>query len=91
MLLWWGGKFAEKAWDWITPDKWTLMVCETKLNDVECYDTSYEIPGFKSAKDCLLEGAARFAKPGFECGSNCKKSEYGLNVCKDICNAAGCL
>ena len=66
------------------------MVCDTKLNESECYDTSYEIPNFKSQKECMLEGATRFQKQGFECGSNCEKTSIGTNVCKKICNKGGC-
>lgn len=90
IVLWFGWKVIVKVADFIIPDKWTLMVCETKLNDSECQDISYEIPNFKSEKECMLEGATRFSKDGFECGSNCKMSEYGLNVCKKICNKSGC-
>ena len=82
--------FSPKIVDFLTPDTWTLLVCKNKLNEAECYDTSYEIPGFKTKKDCLLEGASNFSKEGFECGGNCKKTEYGLNFCKEICNSAGC-
>lgn len=82
--------FLSEITDFLTPDTWTLLVCKNKLNEAECYDTSYEIPGFKTKKDCLLEGASNFSKEGFECGNNCKKTEYGLNVCKEICNSAGC-
>lgn len=90
VVLWFGWKAIVKIADFITPDKWTLMVCEDMLNASECRDISYEIPNFKSQKDCMLEGATRFSKEGFECGSNCKMSEYGLNVCKTICNKGGC-
>jgi len=91
LIFWGGGKLLSKVGDAVTPDKWTLMVCKTKLNDSECYDTSYEIPGFKSARECLLEGASRFQKQGFECGSNCERGGFGsLNVCKEICNSSGC-
>jgi hypothetical protein len=71
-------------------DQWTLMVCETKMeNGMECYDNSYEIPGFRSAKECLLEGTSRFEQQGFECGRNCR-IEHGINVCSEVCNKAGC-
>lgn len=71
-------------------NSWTLMVCETKMsNNVECDDLSYEIPGFKSEKECLLEGASKFSKEGFECGKGCKKDGI-LNICSVICNKAGC-
>ena len=33
------------------------MVCKEKLNDAECYSNSYVIPGFKTEKECMLEGA----------------------------------
>ena len=70
---------------------WTLMVCKTLMdNGVECFDNSYEIPGFASAKECLLEGATKFSKEGFECGRNCRQSEYSVKVCSEICNKAGC-
>lgn len=71
-------------------EKWTLMVCKTKLNDAECYDNSYVIAGFKSSKECLLEGASKFSKEGFECGKNCKEEGYGIKVCEEICNSSGC-
>ncbi len=71
-------------------ENWTLMVCKTKLNDAECRDNSYVIPDFKSKKECLVEGASKFAKEGFGCGKNCKENDYGLKVCKEICNSAGC-
>lgn len=89
-VIWGGWKVLVKLADLVTPDKWTLMVCDEKLNSAECYSNSYEIPGFKSAKDCLLEGANKFSKEGFECGSNCKESDYSLKVCKEICNKSGC-
>lgn len=73
----------------VVPDKWTLMVCETKMGN-ECYDTYVEIPGFKSSMECMLEGATRFRQQGFECGSNCKKDFGTVNVCDVICNANGC-
>lgn len=71
-------------------NSWTLMVCQNKMpNNIECNDLSYEIPGFKSEKECLLEGASKFSKEGFECGKSCKK-EGDLNVCSIICNKSGC-
>lgn len=75
LLIW----IAPKIIDFLTPDTWTLFVCKSKLNEAECYENSYEIPGFKTKKDCLLEGASRFSKQGFECGKNCK-TDYGLNI-----------
>ena len=71
-------------------EEWTLLVCETKLNQSECQDIGYTIPGFESAKECLLEGTARFQESGFECGSNCEVGTAGLQICKEICNASGC-
>jgi hypothetical protein len=70
-------------------EDWTLMVCKEKLNAAECYSTSYVISGFKGQKECMLEGASRFSREGFECGKNCKKRAE-LQVCKEICNSAGC-
>lgn len=90
IVIWFGWKVIVKLADFIFPDKWTLMICETKLNNFECMDNSYVFEGFKSQKDCMLEGATRFSKEGFECGSNCKMSDYGLRVCKKICNKGGC-
>ena len=74
----------------IKKDDWTLMVCKEKLNNAECYSNSYIIPGFKSSNACLLEGASKFKKEGFECGKNCKETDYGIRVCKEICNSSGC-
>ncbi|MDO8664599.1 MAG: hypothetical protein Q7K44_03610 [Candidatus Liptonbacteria bacterium] len=71
-------------------ENWTLMICKEKLNDAECYSTSYVISGFKSSKECLLEGASKFKKEGFECGKNCKENDGGLKICNEICNSAGC-
>lgn len=69
---------------------WTLMVCSIKMdNGVECLENSYEIPGFKSQKECMLEGASQFSEEGFECGRNCRK-DYGANVCSEVCNKTGC-
>lgn len=71
-------------------NSWTLLVCKDKMpNNVECNNISYEIPNFKSDKECLLEGISRFEKEGFECGKGCKKRD-GFNVCSIICNKAGC-
>lgn len=71
-------------------NSWTLLVCKNMMsNGIECNDISYEIPRFKTEKDCLLEGADKFSKEGFECGKGCKK-ESGLNVCSVICNKLGC-
>lgn len=57
----------------------------------QCQDNDYKIPGFESKNACMLEGASRFAKQGFECGSNCRPSESGiLDVCDEICNKSGC-
>lgn len=89
LIIWGGWKLLSKTADFITPDNWTLMVCDEKLNAAECFTNSYVIPGFKSEKDCMLEGATRFSKQGFECGSNCKE-ENGIKVCKTICNKSGC-
>lgn len=76
--------------DFITPTQWTLMVCDTKMgNGVECMSNSYVIPGFKSKKDCMLEGAGNFSHEGFECGSDCKE-DHGMKICKEICNKSGC-
>ena len=70
---------------------WSLMVCKTKLNEAECYDTSYVIDGFASKKECMLEGVTRFPKEGFECGNSCKEMvPGGVRVCAEICNSAGC-
>lgn len=85
LLIW----MAPKVIDFLTPDTWTLFVCETKLNEYECMENKYEIPGFKSKNECLLEGAKNFSKEGFECGSNCK-NVYGANICKEICSSLGC-
>lgn len=71
-------------------EEWTLMVCKEKLNSAECKNSTYEIAGFNSSKECLLTGAERFSKEGFECGKNCRIDEYGLRICKEICNSAGC-
>lgn len=89
LVLWGGWKAITKLGDFIIPDKWTLMVCDEKLNNYECYSNSDVIPGFDSKKDCLLEGARNFSSQGYECGSNCK-DDYGLFVCKEICNQGGC-
>lgn len=89
LLLWGGWKVLVKVADLIVPDKWTLMVCDEKFNNVECYSNSYTIPGFKSEKECMLEGATRFSREGFECGSNCKDDGL-LKICKKICNKGGC-
>ena len=70
--------------------EWILMVCESKLNKAECYDISYVIPDFGSAKECLLEGTNKFVDEGFECGKNCKEDNYGSRICEEICNASGC-
>ncbi|MFC1638169.1 hypothetical protein ACFL2R_01985, partial [Patescibacteria group bacterium] len=71
-------------------NSWTLLVCDSKMsNGVECYDISYEISGFKTQKECLLEGVDRFSKEGFECGKGCR-NKNGLNVCSEICNKSGC-
>lgn len=73
-------------------DEWTLMVCETLMSDgAQCQDNAYKIPGFHSAKECLLAGVDRFSTQGFECGNNCHPSEYGnIDVCDEICNNKGC-
>jgi hypothetical protein len=70
-------------------EDWTLMICKEKLNEAECYENSYVIPGFKTSKECLLEGASKFAKEGCECGKNCR-NKNGLKICNEICNSAGC-
>ena len=70
------------------PD-WTLTVCKEKLNTAECAETSYVISGYKSVKECLLDGTSRFKTEGFECGKDCRE-EDGLRICKEICNSAGC-
>jgi hypothetical protein len=77
------------AWLFSRED-WTLMVCKEKLNAAECFSNSYVISGFKDQKECMLEGASKFSREGFECGKNCKKTQTGLQVCKVICNSAGC-
>lgn len=66
------------------------MVCKEKLNSAECKENSFVIEGFKSSKECLLAGANQFSKEGFECGKNCRIDSYGLKICKEICNSAGC-
>lgn len=69
---------------------WTLLVCESLMpNSNECYDISYEIPGFRSDKECLLTGTEKFFKEGFECGKGCNK-EGELNVCSVVCNKSDC-
>lgn len=84
LFIFWGYRYYQGK------NSWTLLVCKNKMaNDIECNDISYEIPKFKSEKECLLEGASKFSKEGFECGKGCKK-KYGLNVCSVICNKAGC-
>ena len=84
IILFFGYKYYKNK------NSWTLLVCESLMsNGVECYDMSYEIPGFKSEKDCLLEGAEKFSKEGFECGKGCEKKGE-LNVCSVICNKNGC-
>lgn len=70
-------------------DSWTLMVCKTKLNDAECQDNAYNIPGFKNLNQCMLEGASNFKEEGFECGKNCE--DDGIMICDEICNSKGCV
>lgn len=84
------GLIALLFWYFWGQETWTLMVCKEKLNDAECYNNNYVIDGFKTQKECMLEGVSKFSKEGFECGKNCKENEYGLRVCKEICNSAGC-
>lgn len=70
--------------------KWTLMVCSSVMSDgVSCYDNSFEVPGYNSYAECFTAGSA-YAESGFECGRGCKTDQYGLHVCKEICNADGC-
>ena len=70
---------------------WTLIVCKDRMaNSVECDNTSYEIPGYKSSKECLLDGTVRFSKEGFECGGGCRKELGDINACEEICNISGC-
>jgi len=72
-------------------NSWTLMVCGSKMgNGIDCQDNLYEIPEFKSRKECMLEGATRFSKQGFECGRDCKNENGIINVCQEVCNAGGC-
>ncbi|MFC1629629.1 hypothetical protein ACFL11_00145 [Patescibacteria group bacterium] len=83
-----------KIIDLFEPDVWTLFACKEKSNETECYENSYEVPGFRTKRDCLFEGAARFPEQGFECGKNCENgydtvSEI-VNICEDVCNLAGC-
>ncbi len=77
-------------WFFWEREEWTLMVCKEKFDEAQCDTNSYVIAGFESSKECLLEGASKFAKEGFECGKNCKENDYGLKVCEEICNSAGC-
>lgn len=88
-LIWWA--VSSGGFGFFQSNDWTLMVCETKMeNGVECYDNSYEIPGFKSANECMLAGASQFENEGFECGRNCRYEEFSTKVCSEICNKAGC-
>ncbi|MEW6616848.1 MAG: hypothetical protein AB1333_00240 [Patescibacteria group bacterium] len=72
-------------------DEWSLIVCKSKVNNSECYENSYTIPGFSSAQECLSIGKQKFMNEGFECVKDCKTDEYGLNVCDEICNVSGCI
>lgn len=94
IVLWGGNKMIssgiERTKELFNLYKWTLMVCETRMeNGVDCFENSYEIPGFNSAKECLLEGTSRFSREGFECGKDCRK-DGSLNICQEVCNARGC-
>lgn len=69
---------------------WTLMVCSEPHSTGGCAETSYVLKGYKSERECLEKGIGLHNKSGFECGSSCKMSDYGLYVCKEICNENGC-
>lgn len=73
-------------------DSWRLMVCSSLMeNGIECRENSYILDGYKSQNECMEKGIAVASRQGFECGKNCKKSEYSdLAVCEEICNKAGC-
>jgi hypothetical protein len=70
-------------------ENWTLMVCDEMLNNAECFNASYIIPDFDSYKECAL-GGAKFSPKKFECGNTGRQDEYGLQICKEICNSFGC-
>lgn len=90
VAIWGVSNFGPKVIDFVTPDTWTLMVCKTIFHHgVQCYDNEYVIPGYKSKKECMEKGIEIASDKGFECGSNCKK-DYGVMVCKEVCNKAGC-
>lgn len=73
------------------PKSWTLMVCEGEImNDGGCYNISYELKDYPSQRACMEKGLTLPKIDGFECGFDCKTTEYGLRVCKTICNKNGC-
>jgi len=69
---------------------WTLMVCETPHYSGGCDDNKYELKGYKSQRECMEKGIQLNNEAGFECGLNCKETDYGLSVCDEICNEKGC-
>lgn len=69
---------------------WTLMICETSHYSGGCDDNKYVIDGYKSKKECMEKGISINNPQGFECGSSCKESDYGLQVCNEVCNETGC-
>lgn len=73
-------------------DQWRLMICSSLMeNGVECRENSYVLDGYKSQNECMEKGIELSKGQGFECGKNCKKSEYSdLAICEVICNKAGC-
>ena len=73
-------------------DNWRLMVCSSLMeNGIECKENSYVLDGYKSQNECMEKGISLANDQGFECGKNCKKSEYSdIALCEIICNKAGC-
>lgn len=69
---------------------WTLMICKDKHENGRCNDNSFIIEGYWGKNACMSTGEVWDHPQGYMCGNNCKTTDYGLYVCKDICTQSGC-
>src|SRR5215831_11915213 len=73
----WFGCAPKGAIEWDRPE---VMLGARFLREQMAFKRSGVRLPLAPPKECMLEGASKFSREGFECGKNCKKTQTGLQV-----------
>lgn len=68
---------------------WTLFMYYSENPDTS--KQVFQISGINSKDNCLNNGDI-LKKEGqsYECGHDCRMDQYGLTICKTVCDRGGC-